>query len=148
MILLGETSRFPTSVKDILEEYVCLAYGVKNETNVDKAPYHLFTNRSRFPEPHKLPPTRDALNQHLNKVNYQTREWKSTLTSQQHYVESTQHGWICMNDESLEKHCTNKRPAPDSILESASCNCKRSKGNTGIWKCKILNICCTDFVDV
>ena len=80
---------------------MCLLYGVKNETNMDKPCYHLFTNGSRFPKPSKLLPTKDALYQHFSRVNYQTREWKSALMLQQEYVEPTQHGWISKNDGSL-----------------------------------------------
>ena len=107
--MLGENDVISTSVRDILEEYVCLLYRVKYETNVKKVCYHLFTNHSRFPEPCKLPPTGDALFQYFNRVNYQTREWKSALISQQQYVEPTQHGWIHKNSGSLEVLCTNKK---------------------------------------
>lgn len=69
--LLGENDIISESVKDILEENVCLFYGDKNETNVHKARYHLFTNRLRFPEPPKFSTTRDTLYQYFNRVNYQ-----------------------------------------------------------------------------
>ena len=69
--MLGENAVISESVKDIFEENVCLFYGDKNETNVNKARYHLFTNRSRFPEPPKFSTTRDTLYQYFNRVNYQ-----------------------------------------------------------------------------
>ena len=118
---------------------------VKNENNANKARYHFFTNRSRFPGPSILPPSRDTLYHCFNGVNFQSRECKSAPISQQQYSEPIRHGWTRINDGSLEINWINKRPDPDSILEFTSCNSRRSKCITGVCKCKDSNICCTDF---
>ena len=67
------------TIVEILEEYVCELYGVRKETDINKARYKLFTNRTKLPEPQKLPPTKDALLLHFKRVNFQTRQWKSAL---------------------------------------------------------------------
>ena len=54
--LLGEEATLSATVLEVLEEYVCKLYGVKNETDINRARYKQFTNRTKLPEPQKLPP--------------------------------------------------------------------------------------------
>ena len=55
--LLGEEFLLSATIIEILEEYVCELYGVRKVTDMNKARYKLFTNRTKLPEPQKLPPT-------------------------------------------------------------------------------------------
>ena len=81
---------------------MCKLYGVKNETDINRARYKLFTNRTKLPEPQKLPPTKDALILHLKRVNFQTREWKSALVAQTEYRGPAENGWKRMAENTLQ----------------------------------------------
>ena len=48
---------------------------------------------------YRLPATQDALLLHLDRVNYQTYEWKSALTNRE-VPDPTGHGWL-MNDSEM-----------------------------------------------
>ena len=63
--LLGENEHLTPIVKELLEEFVCRLYGVKKVTEINEARYTLFTKVKKIPEPHKLPPTKDALHLHF-----------------------------------------------------------------------------------
>ena len=51
------------------------------ETKIEEVRYKMFTSKKKIPDPQKLPPTLDALNLHLLRVNYQVFEWKRALNN-------------------------------------------------------------------
>jgi len=48
-MLLGEHETLTSLVKEVLEEYVCKLYGVKDEANVNNARYKIFTKGKKIP---------------------------------------------------------------------------------------------------
>ena len=52
---------------------------LRESSNVNEARYQLFTGKSKFPDPYKLPPTSNTLRFHLHRANYQTYKWRQAL---------------------------------------------------------------------
>ena len=145
--LLGEEATLSATVLEVLEEYVCKLYGVKNETDINRARYKLFTNRTKLPEPQKLPPTKDALILHLKRVNFQTPEWKSALVAQTEYRDPAENGWKRTAENTLKIQWTEKEPALESLLVFVSCSCKNSKCATRACRCRKVQLHCSDLCD-
>ena len=145
--LLGENAAIPNVVLEVIEEYVCLLYGITNETSVNVSRYKLFTNRRKFPDPNKLPPTQDALYQHIKRVNYQVREWKQALDTSYQRTDPNGNGWRVSGDGNLEIKWGLKKPALDSILEFAFCGCKRSRCTGGSCGCFKLSLPCSELCE-
>ena len=141
--LLGEEEELRSVAAEVLEEYVCVIYGLKNESNVNKARYKLFSSKKKLPEPQKLPPTKDALLLHFNRANYQAYEWKRALDLTHVFLEPIGKGWILENGE-LKIDWMKQKPAPDSILEFVSCKCSKSMCKSGLCQCFKMSLRCTD----
>ena len=122
---------------------MCVIYGLKNESNVNKARYKLFSSKKKLPEPQKLPPTKDALLLHFNRANYQAYEWKRALDLTHVLLEPIGKGWILEDDE-LKIEWMKQKPAPDSIIEFVSCKCRKSLCKSGLCQCFNMSLCCTD----
>ena len=58
---------------DLIEQFVCRLYGVPTQTDVNQARLHLFVKGRK--ELDMLPPTRDALDLHCKRANYQACIW-------------------------------------------------------------------------
>ena len=71
---------------------VCQAYGFLNKSNISDVQYEKFCGK-KFPEPSKIPPTKDGFRQHVKRVNYQAFVWKGALEANQEITETDQYGW-------------------------------------------------------
>ena len=140
--LFGEEENLCQLVKHLLEELVCRLYRVPTE-DVDDARYKVFIKGKSTPDPRKLPPTRDALHLHFDRANYQCHEWKSALDKDHLLLNPVGYGWK-EDDGKLAVNWTLFKPAPDSILEFVSCECKKSQCVNNQCKCKSVNLSCTD----
>ena len=60
----------------MIESIVLQACGFLNKSNVNDSRYERCFGKT-FPEPSKIPPTKDELHQHIERVNYQTFVWKN-----------------------------------------------------------------------
>ena len=145
MAIVGSADLSPT-VCDILEEYVCCMYGFKNETDINKVRYKMFTSRKKLPDPQKLPPTHDAFLLHFARVNYQVFEWKQALDKDFILTDPDGEGWVVIDGKLFVKWMT-ELPAPESILEFVSCGCKKNKCKTGLCRCFSVNLHCTSLCD-
>ena len=76
----------------MIESMVCQAYGFLNKPNFNDVQYGKCCGEE-FPEPSKVPPTKDELHRHVKRVSYQIFVWKSTLEANQETYEADQHGW-------------------------------------------------------
>lgn len=75
-----------------LEEFVCHMYGT-DSTLVNEARYNLFC--STAPVERSLPPTQDALLQHMRRCAYQTKIWRSALDPM---MNVPSHSWTWMGN--------------------------------------------------
>lgn len=83
----------------------------------------MFCGKKKIPEPQKLPLTKDCLSLHLDRANFVVRVWKLSLEAHPLKLTLTAHGWT-RNNQGLHIKWMSKKPAPDSLLECVSCNCK------------------------
>ena len=85
--------------------------------------YQLFCSRSA--QASQLPPSNDALKQHILRANYQAAVWRRALIVQSDILNPHNHGWIHMqtNNGLRLHHWMEKLLAPRAV-EMVSCNCK------------------------
>ena len=115
-----------------IEQFVCHLYGRPEQPSVDEARLQLFGKAKKGLE--MLPPTKDALELHTIRANYQAKIWLQA--DQQHIQVSSPvdtSAWI--NEEGcLKAVWTRLSPIPDSCLELVTCGCKS--------KCRTIRCSC------
>ena len=141
--LLGENESVSNTVRETLERMVCSLYQAKQEVDVNDARYKLFTQPSKIPSPQSLPPTKDALYLNFERANYQCQQWKKAHDRSHTLPDPTNHGWKEENG-SLAIRWTTEKPAPESILEFVTCNCRKSHCINDQCSCKAVDLPCTD----
>ena len=57
-------------VREILEEFVCLLYGDRDTYDISDVRFQIF-KQAKIPNPQRLPPTKDCMKLHFDRVNYQ-----------------------------------------------------------------------------
>ena len=100
---------------------ICILYKAKDEVNVNNASYMLFSKSKKALPPDSLPPTKDVLYLHFDRVNYQCRQWKMALNLHQELSD---------DNGRLGIHWTEYKPAPEAILEFVTCSCRKSECGT------------------
>ena len=111
------------------------------EVDINEVRYKMFC-RDKTPDPKQLPPTRDELLQHIKRSNYKSYIWKNILLTQLQMSAPQGHGWGEI-DGKLEIVWMAYPPAPHSIMELITCNCRRFICNEDC-QCRILLMECTD----
>ena len=76
-----------------------------------------------------MPPTRDALRQHILRCNYQAAIWQRALQSEPDIPSPIGHGWSLNDEQLLTIQWTTKQPAPDELLLLIACNCLTGCGS-------------------
>ena len=100
-------------------------YGFKSLSGVNEARYKKFcSSKWKIPEPQQLPPTSDELLQHCKHVAYVTGIVKRAIEQNPDVPSPHGYGWKT-SSHTLEIEWMTKSPAPESILELISCNCKK-----------------------
>ena len=86
---IGMSENVQPMVSTVLEEFVCVIYGIPNETNVNNARFSIFINiystqnkeapmnRIKSTDPSCLPSCKDALQQKIKKTNYVAHVWNN-----------------------------------------------------------------------
>ena len=99
-------------------------------TTLNTLRYHIFCSKQGSSD--ALPPTYDAIYQHLLRANYQTFIWRRCLINKPLIPQPTDNGWH-KKDHQLLPRLTTIPAAPDTLLELIICGCK--KGCKRNWKC-------------
>jgi hypothetical protein len=136
---LGQSFNVESELISPLEALVCQAYK-SNTESVDKARYLLFCTGSK--DGASLPPTQDALTQHVKRANYQAAIWRYCLESQPEVPSPIGHGWATDSDSSLQYVWMTKPPAPDDVLQSSFCSCNKTACGKRC-SCKAKKLSCT-----
>ncbi|XP_062504823.1 uncharacterized protein LOC134181571 [Corticium candelabrum] len=126
------------------EKFVCHLYGLPTCTSVNEVRYKLF--RMKCSKAQQMPPTQDALRQHVLRVNYQSFVRKNALCSMQNLPSPHGHGWIVETDENgshIHVCWMTQLPAPKALLELVSCTCNVGC-TTQQCSCLRAALCCTD----
>lgn len=122
---LGKSKVVSKNCQDSLEKFICTVYDRdKNISGVNELRYKLFCTKQAKNE--NLPPTKDALQQHILRSNYQCFIWRKALERQPCLPEPIDHGWeLC--DGSLEPVWTKEPTAPEEMLQLVRCQCKKTQ---------------------
>ena len=104
------------------ETYICNLYPCQRRaTTADELRYLLFCQKKQKNE--RLPPTSDSLRHHLERANYQAMVWRRSLEATQELPSPEGNGWERPGNE-LKPVLMTKDPAPSSLLELTTCNCR------------------------
>ena len=95
----------------------------KTPSSLDELRYLLFCQKRQRSE--ALPPTSDSFIQHLKRSNYQVLVWRKSLVGNHDLPEPQCSGWK-EEDGVLCPILMTSNPAPESIIELTTCNCKKS----------------------
>lgn len=121
-----------------VENLVCDIYGSK-ATTVNAARFQMFKTGG---SEKSLPPTADALLQHLRRVHYQTKIWRSALSPMMGCPGPTGNGWKVDGDE-ISVHWLDGDYAPKDILKTTKCGCKVTGCSGGACACHKAGLRCT-----
>ena len=114
-----------------LQIFICHLYGQKTLKKVNEARYNMFRLGTHSEQ--LLPPTEDSLKKHLMRANYQAAVWRRSLEPIQDLPGPVGNGWL-LTDGVLEVDWADLPPAPDSVLKTVQCSCKKggcSSSSTG-----------------
>lgn len=129
-------------IKDNLEQFVSSIYnGSPTTLTCNQLRYKLFAKKGSQNE--LLPPTTNALLQHLNRAEYQTLIWLSSLQPNPEIPDPVGRGWTKGNDGSLCPVLMTMDPMPKAIAEMVKCGCKSSKCASRC-SCKAAELPCTE----
>ncbi len=104
-----------------VEEFVCCMYG-KADKDVNEVRYHLFCKMKNV-QSHHLPPTKAALEKHIQRANLQAYIWRNALEANPAVHSPVGNGWLLKGQE-LIIDWTNRPPAPEAVMELVCCGCK------------------------
>jgi len=106
-----------------IEKFVCTLYGTPDKESVDAARVHLFGKAKQNLE--LLPPTKDALELHVKRANYQAKIWLKADIEQivvEQPVETS--AWI-IKDGVLIPVWSRLPAIPEACAELIACGCKK-----------------------
>ena len=135
----------PAEIEEILpviERYVILLYDkASSEMRINNARKFLFAHKGRDIE--NIPPTQDALKQHLLRVGYQAGHiWGQALMKAPSVPSPEDFGWSRKNDtEEWQVKWTTLPPAGMACRAILKCSC--TKGCNGKCQCKKASLSCT-----
>ncbi|XP_065182225.1 uncharacterized protein LOC135812936 [Sycon ciliatum] len=135
-----------TSDDQLLSEcewFACALYGNPGQQDINSQRYQKFCAATSC-APHKLPPSRDALHQHVARANYQAHIWRSATTAMPEVPSPVGHGWQSETDGTLSISWMLQRVAPADILKLVSCGCKTRHCVSQHCSCKKASLACTD----
>ena len=107
------------------------------EDDINSLRYKLFTKQQN---PNALPPTRDALYQHIKRSNLQSLICHMANIPRPVLPDPTECGYE-MSDIGLKPILMTEDPIPNSALKIVSCNCK-TNCNTNRCGCRKVGLSC------
>ena len=141
--LLSESSPVTEHLQSALAAFVCIPYTPKG-VKIDSIPelrWHFFCKN--LAENDKLPPTLDALKQHVLRAHIQASVWGQADIAQQEFIDPLLNGYYRDKDEMLKPVTTNSLPAPEAIIEMVRCQCKKDCSSRRC-SCKSNDLTCTE----
>ena len=113
----------------------------KQREDTDRVRYKLFCSKNAHTC--NLPPTKDALNYHVARANYQACIRHNSLEAAAHTPSPHGHGWDVI-DGYISIHWMDQQPAPKALLQFISCNCLKGRCVGGRCSCRKNVMSCTD----
>ena len=142
MQMLGSNQKLDSVSIEKLEAFTCMLYNCKETRSIDEARYKQFCWKKKLPDPHKLPPTSDALTLHLRRANYEAFEWKQALLLDHQFTDPQGNGWKKIND-TLEIEWTSQPSGPEKILDFITCKCKKTSCKKNVCNCRKSKLPCS-----
>ena len=137
---LGQGFQVSEELHALCEKFVFLLYGSKTFMDVNLLRYDMFATKAT--ESEYLPPTKDAIRQHVIRANYQAGIWLRSLQSKPQLPGADENGWYETGD-GLAVQLRMQRPAPDELLVLSQCHCKTGCAS-GRCSCVRAGLPCTD----
>ena len=122
------------------EEFVVKIYSssssLKHVNDLRTELFHKISN------PERLPPTQDALIQHLKRSQHQLMIWINASVAKPNLPLPEESGWTLSGDSLIPVLMTSEA-VPSACVELVTCGCKTRKCNTGRCTCNKNKIGCT-----
>ena len=138
---LGESYSLSQQLIDEIEVIVCKLYTSKCK-DINLARYEIFCSTAGAEQ--SMPPTKDALTQHVRRVNYQSVIWLRSLQASHEIPSPKDHGWMFVEENLCICWMTGPTAPPD-LLKSIHCSCSTSKCVGQRCSCRKMQLQCTDF---
>ena len=128
--LLGMTEANMDDVVSEATSSISRCYSAESDRNMSKQQYEVWlarmakANICTAPKLKSLPPTAEALVQHVNHAHYQTMIWKSALEMAPPIADLTNYGWPEVEARLLPvMFPQNVALVPDKVLQIIRCGC-------------------------
>ena len=145
---LGSSLACSDHLFSLCESFVCQLYNATSQT-LNSARHELFVKKR--PRAQQLPPTSEALRQHVLRANYQAYRWKHATMPIQAFLSPHGHGWIVSDQPGEDQDSAHGQevkicwmtlpPAPAALLELVSCKCQAGR-TTQRCTCKSAGLKC------
>ena len=139
MSRVGDTIPMSDDAFEVCQQFTIGLYGMKGVTVINQARYQLFCRKC--PQSHQLPPTRDALQNHVRRANYQAWIRKQALLQDPEVPVPEGNGWSGTGEQ-LSIVWMTQQAAPQALMGLLSCSCKTVCA-TRRCSCKRANLKCT-----
>ena len=146
---LGMQHEVSEQLYDKLQAFVCHLYDQQSSDDVNEARFNLFRLGKHSEE--LLPKTKDSLEKHILRTNYQAAVWRRSLYQAQNLPGPVGNGWKLSDDGTLEVHWGDLPCAPENVLKTVQCACKTGgcgsksteRGRNSVCGCVKDNLPCT-----
>ena len=121
------------------EKAVCvIIYGYPQQTEVNVVRHLMFGCKTT--DPSRLPPCHDVLVHQIQRANYQSFIWRSSMEAETEIPSPADNRWANQGS-SITIKWMSISPAPNALIEIIHCSCKRFCGDTS---CNKNNLKCTN----
>ena len=103
MSRLGQSFTVDASLLAACETFTCSLYGFPDSTEINAVRYKLLCANATTPE--RLPPSQNALKQHVHRANYQAAVWRGALRNDLVQPTPVGNGWVQSSDGKASQWC-------------------------------------------
>ena len=152
--LLGVSDAAMDDVVNEANNFVVACYGSKNICSISEVRYDIWSSKmanpkiTSAPKLKSLPPTSDALLEHVYRAHYQTMVWKSADLQQPPDLNPTPYGWARNSNDTLISVMlpSDVSPAPVEVLQLIKCGCAAARPcSSGRCSCVAAQMSCSMF---
>ena len=124
---LGESWELSDEQFRDLEAFTCRMYlpQLLSCCDINECRYLMFCTRKGEGDSSQLPPCHDTLYQHTLRANCQAAIWRRSLEQEICAPDPVGHGWTREDNSALGVKWMTGLPAPQTVLDLLSCNCRR-----------------------
>jgi hypothetical protein len=141
----GEEGTTKEEIIEVGSRYFSYLYGATTQKTMNFLRHKNFVSSKTTPAIKTLPPTDEALKQHLLRCHLQVRIWKAALTDQPPTVDISSWGWEIV-DGTPQPVTGVKQVAPPDLLKVVACDCRINRPcSRNSCSCKSAGLSCTSF---